>query len=131
VILRPRLQVLPDLPPWLAGFLQLPGRSLPVLDVGEWFEGRRCPWDLYNPIVLTHEDNLALLFTAVDGLMEVDPVDFRPLDPKDSFQGVAAALVPWSDAWVPIVVPKLLLLAQEQRKLVHWQQRVQQRLERL
>lgn len=131
VILRPRLEVLPDSPPWLAGFLQLPGRSLAVLDVGELFEGERCRWDLYNPIVLTHEENLALLFTGVDGLVEVDPADFRPLEPQDSFQGVAAALIQRVDEWVPIVVPKLLLIEQEQRKLQHWQQVVQQRQERL
>ena len=132
VILRPRLEVLPDLPPWLAGFVQLPGRSLPVLDVGELFEGQRCRWDLYNPIVLTHaEENLALLFTGVDGLVEVDPADFRPLQPEDSLQGVAAALIQRLDEWVPIVVPNLLLLEQEKRKLQHWQQVVQQRLERI
>lgn len=132
VILRPRLEVLPDLPVWLAGFLQLPGESLPVLDVGALFEGQRCPWDLYNPIVITRDEgNLALLFTAIEGLVEVPPEDFRPLRPEDSFQGVAAALIPRSQEWAPILVPKLLLVAQEQRKLEHWRDVLGQRLERL
>ncbi|MBX3167502.1 MAG: chemotaxis protein CheW [Candidatus Eremiobacteraeota bacterium] len=132
VILRPRLEVLPDLPAWLAGFLQLPGETLPVLDVGALFEGQRCPWDLYNPIVITRDEgNLALLFTAVEGLVEIPPEDFRPLQPDDSFQGVAAALIPRSQEWAPIIVPKLLLIAQEQRKLEHWRDILNQRVERL
>jgi purine-binding chemotaxis protein CheW len=130
VILRPRLEVLPDLPPWLAGFLQLPGESLPVLDMGAMFEGERCPWDLYNPIVITRDEgSLALLFTAVEGLVEVAPEDFRPLQPGDSFQGVAAALIPRSKEWAPILVPRLLLVAQEQRKLEHWGEVLRKRVE--
>ncbi len=132
VILRPRLEVLPDLPIWLAGFLQLPGQSMPVLDVGALFEGVRYPGDLYNPIVITRDEgNLALLFTAVEGLVEVPPEDFRPLQPGDSFQGVAAALIPRSKEWAPILVPKLLLIAQEQRKLEHWSEVLRLRTERL
>lgn len=132
VVLRPRLEVLPDLPVWLAGFMQLPGESLPVLDVGALFEGQRCPWDLYNPIVVTRDErSLALLFSAVEGLLEVPPEDFRPLRAEDSFQGVAAALIPSSQEWAPILVPKLLLIAQEQRKLEHWQGVLKQRVERL
>ena len=132
VVLRPRLEVLPDQPMWLAGFLQLAGESLPVLDVEALFEGRRCNWDLYNPIVITRDEgNLALLFTAVEGLVEVPPEEFRPLKPEDSFQGVAAALIPSSDEWAPILVPKLLLIAQEQRKLEHWREVLRQRMERL
>ena len=133
VVLRPRLEVLPDLPVWLAGFLQLPGESLPVLDVGALFEGERCPWDLYNPIVITRDEggNLALLFTAVEGLVEVAPEDFRPLQSGDSFQGVAAALIPRFEEWAPIVVPRLLLIAQEQRKLEHWREVLQRRTEPL
>lgn len=132
VVLRPRLEVLPDLPLWLAGFLQLPGESLPVLDVGALFEGQRCTWDLYNPIVITRDEgSLALLFTAVEGLVEVPPEDFRPLQAEDSFQGVAAALIPSSQEWAPILVPKLLLIAQERHKLEHWQEVLKLRVERL
>ena len=133
VVLRPRLEVLPDLPVWLAGFLQLPGESLPVLDVGALFEGERCPWDLYNPIVITRDEagNLALLFTPVEGLVEVPPEDFRPLQSGESFQGVAAALILRSEEWAPIVVPRLLLIAQEQRKLEHWREVLQRRTEPL
>ncbi len=132
VILRPRLEVLPDLPVWLAGFLQLPGESLPVLDVEALFEGHRCPWGLYNPIVIIRDErNLALLFTAVDGLVDVPPEEFRPLQPEDSFQGVAAALIPRSQEWAPILVPRLLLVAQEQRKLDHWSDVLGRRLEGL
>jgi chemotaxis signal transduction protein len=130
VLLRPRLQVLPHLPNWLAGFLQLADGSLPVLDVAALFEGERCPWGLYNPILVTRDEGRqALLFNSVEGLTEVEPQDFRPLQAADSFQGVAAALIPWSQEWVPIIVPRLLLIDQERRKLEHWGRVLQERQE--
>ncbi|MFN8607876.1 MAG: chemotaxis protein CheW [Vulcanimicrobiota bacterium] len=132
VLLRPRLEILPDLPPWMAGFLQVAEGSLPVVDVAALFEGERCPWDLYNPIVITRDDGrLALLFSSVEGLAEVEPEQFRPLQSQDSFQGVAAALIQRSQEWVPIIVPRLLLIDQERRKLEHWEQVLRQRQERL
>ncbi|MBS2035034.1 chemotaxis protein CheW [bacterium] len=132
VLLRPRLETLPDLPAWLAGFLQLAQSSMPVLDVAALFEGEPCAWDLYNPIVVTQDEGrLALLFSAVDGLMEAAPEEFRPLQSQDSFQGVAAALVQRSQEWVPIIVPRLLLIDQERRKLEHWGQVMKARQERL
>ncbi len=132
VLLRPRLETLPDLPTWLAGFLQLSDGSLPVLDVAALFEGERCSWDLYNQIVITRDEGRqALLFSSVDGLLEVEPEDFRPLQSEDSFQGVAAALVQRSQEWVPIIVPRLLLIDQERRKLEHWNRVLEDRRSRI
>lgn len=132
VLLPPRLQRLPEWPIWMAGFLILADGSPPVLDVSALFEGQPCSWDLYNQIVITRDESrLALLFRGVDGLVEVAPEDFRPLQSSDSFQGVAAALIQSSQEWVPILVPRLLLIEQERRKLKHWESLFLERERRL
>ncbi|GJE34933.1 chemotaxis protein CheW [Methylobacterium oxalidis] len=92
---------LPDLfqPPtggsWLAGFLNLGGAPVPVIDLARLFSlraGRSEPGP-YAHLVLVAEGARALLVDRASDLVSVPPEAVRPVEPGQTLNGCVAAEV--------------------------------------
>lgn len=126
----------PGLPASLAGFLNLDGAAVPVLDLA-WLFGlpaETAPQGeaaLYRHLLLLEGvPAQALLVDRVLDLVPAQPAQRRPVAPEHSLNGcvVAELDLPGQPGLVHLLDPARILLAQEQAALAELQQGAQRRL---
>ncbi len=116
---------LPDLfrPPscgaWLAGFLNLGGDAVPVVDLAQLLGLRDAAPEpgLHAHIVLGRDRALAYLVDRVTDLVTVAADAFRPVDPARSLNGCVAAAIARGDRLVHALDPARLLSAEERMRI--------------
>ncbi len=116
---------LPDLqrPPadggWLAGFANLAGRPVAVLDLARFLGLRagEAEAGLYAHLILTRDRSLAWLVDRVVDLVNVPSAAHRPADPATSLNGCVGGGVIIGDALIPVLDPARLLTVAEQGRL--------------
>lgn len=132
----PRLWRPPSLPRPLAGFLNLGGEALPVLDLVRLFgleaEAAGGEAALYRHVVLASppagEAPFGLLVDRVLDLMHIPPARLRPIPPENTLNGCAVAEIETEDGFVHLLAPDRLLLEGERARLAALRQGAQARL---
>jgi purine-binding chemotaxis protein CheW len=119
VLPLPDLQRSPADGGWLAGFANLSGRPVPVLDLARFLDLRAGPAEagLYAHLVLTSDRALAWLVDRVADLVNVPAGAHRPADPETSLNGCVGGGVVIGDALIPVLDPARLLTVAEQGRL--------------
>lgn len=132
----PRLWRPPGLPRPLAGFLNLGGAAVPVLDLPRLL-GLADPAGgaesaLYRHLVLAAGvlpgQDLALLVDRVLDMMTAPASALRPLAPEQSLNGCASAEIETPEGFVHLLAPDRILLAQERSRLAALRDAEQARL---
>ncbi|SFV04784.1 purine-binding chemotaxis protein CheW [Methylobacterium sp. 174MFSha1.1] len=122
----PRLWRPPGAPGALAGFLNLAGSAVPVLDLAVLFGlGRHVTTQqvtaqaaLYRHLVLLHgEAPLALLVDRVADVVRVEAGQVRPVDDAATLNGCVAAEIRLGDTLVHGLAIDRILLAEERDRL--------------
>jgi purine-binding chemotaxis protein CheW len=116
---------LPDLyrPPacgaWLAGFLNLGGDAVPVVDLAQLLglRGETPEPALHAHVVLGRDRSLAYLVDRVTDLVAVPADAFRPVDPDRSLNGCVAAAIARGERLVHALDPGRLLSAEERLRV--------------
>ncbi|KNY22322.1 chemotaxis protein CheW [Methylobacterium sp. ARG-1] len=117
---------LPDLhnPPatggWLAGFLNLGGAPIPVIDLAPLLGLRPAATrpGLYAHLVLTRDDAVAYLVDRAADLVIVPEDAIRPAEEAGTLNGCVAAELVIGDRLVHALSPESLLTAQERERVV-------------
>jgi purine-binding chemotaxis protein CheW len=128
----PRLWRPPGVPAALAGFLNLAGRAVPVLDLAVLFglgrpEAARV--SLYRHLVLLHgEPPLALMVDRVADVVRVAPDQVRPVADAATLNGCLAAEIGIGERLVHGLAVERILLAEEQARLAAQTRDAQARL---
>lgn len=115
----PELQAAPASGGWLAGFVNLGGRPVPVLDLAALLGlGRGAlEADLYAHLVLARDGSVAWLADRVTDLVGVPASAHRPADPAVSLNGCVAAGLALGDRLVPALDPARLLTEAERMRV--------------
>ncbi|MET7243218.1 chemotaxis protein CheW [Methylobacterium sp. EM32] len=117
----PRLWRPPGAPGALAGFLNLAGSAVPVLDLAVLFGlGRpvNAQAALYRHLVLLHgEAPLALLVDRVSDVVRVEAGEVRPVADEATLNGCVAAEIRLGDTLVHGLAVDRILLAEERERL--------------
>ncbi|KMO37951.1 chemotaxis protein CheW [Methylobacterium variabile] len=128
----PRLWRPPGAPAALAGFLNLAGTALPVLDLAVLFGlGRPATarQALYRHLVLLQgEPPLALLVDRVADLVRVEPGQVRAVADAATLNGCVAAEIRLAERLVHGLAVDRILLAEEQARLAAQTRDAQARL---
>ncbi|MCJ2113862.1 chemotaxis protein CheW [Methylobacterium sp. E-025] len=118
---------LPDLfrPPacggWLAGFLNLGGEPVPVVDLARLLglrEGEHDPGP-YAHLVLTPDAAAAWLVDRVTDLVAVEAAAIRPVAAGASLNGCVSAEIARGDRLIHALDPARLLSAEERARVGH------------
>lgn len=119
VLPLPELQAAPASGGWLAGFVNLGGRAVPVLDLAPILGLRELGSSagLYAHLVLAQDRSLAWLVDRVADLALVSASAQRPADPAASLNGCVAAELALSDRLIPALDPKRLLTEAERMRV--------------
>jgi purine-binding chemotaxis protein CheW len=135
VLPLPRLFRPPGLPRPMAGFLNLGGAAVPVIDLGRLFgiaAGAEADQALYRHILLMDRPMdrlpLGLLVDRVLDLWPVAPERRRPVAPEASLNGCVVAELETAEGFVHLLDAGRLLLAQEVATLAALQEGVAARL---
>ncbi|WP_309296453.1 chemotaxis protein CheW [Methylobacterium frigidaeris] len=117
----PRLWRPPGAPGALAGFLNLAGSAVPVLDLAVLFGlGRPVSAQaaLYRHLVLLHgEEPLALLVDRVADFVRVDQAHIRPVADEATLNGCVSAAIRLGERLVHGLAIDRILLAEERDRL--------------
>nr|WP_235913780.1 chemotaxis protein CheW [Pseudoroseomonas coralli] len=130
----PRLWRPPGLPRPLAGFLNLGGGALPVLDLMRLFglaaEGAEGEAALYRHVVVAagREGPLGLLVDRALDLQRIPRGQLRPLAPEATPNGCAVAEIEMPEGFVHLLAVERILLAQEKAALEALRENAQARL---
>lgn len=119
ILALPELQAAPASGGWLAGFVNLGGRPVPVLDLAALLGLRRGPFEagLYAHLVLARDRSAAWLADRVTDLVGVPASAHRPADPAVSLNGCVAAGLTLEDRLVPALDPDRLLTEAERMRV--------------
>jgi purine-binding chemotaxis protein CheW len=117
VLPLPALQPPPASGGWLAGFANLGGRPLPVLDLAAFLGLRAGETGLYAHLILAADRSHAWLVDRVVDLVAVHGPAHRPADPAVSLNGCVAAGLSVKDALVPALDPARLLTEAERARV--------------
>ncbi|WP_349362347.1 chemotaxis protein CheW [Roseomonas sp. E05] len=130
----PRLWRPPGLPRPLAGFLNLGGEALPVLDLVRLFglaaEGAEGEAALYRHVVVVagRQGALGLLVDRALDLLRIPQGRLRPLAAEATPNGCALAEIETPEGFVHLLAVERVLLAQEQAALAALRENAQARL---
>lgn len=132
----PRLWRPPGLPRPLAGFMNLGGHALPVLDLVRLFgleaEGAGGEAALYRHVVLTSApaegERFGLLVDRVLDLVNIPSAQLRPIPPESTLNDCAVAEIETPEGFVHLLDPGRLLLEGERARLAALRQGAQARL---
>ncbi|AWB21923.1 chemotaxis protein CheW [Methylobacterium currus] len=128
----PRLWRPPGAPGALAGFLNLAGSAVPVLDLAVLFGLGRpvtAKAALYRHLVLLHGDApLALLVDRVADVVRVEPAHVRPVGDAATLNGCVAAEIRLGETLVHGLAIDRILLAEERERLAAQTRDAQARL---
>ncbi|WP_342778996.1 chemotaxis protein CheW [Methylobacterium terricola] len=132
VLPLPRLWRPPGAPAALAGFLNLAGAAVPVLDLAILFGLGRAATAraaLYRHLVLLHGDTpLALMVDRVADVARVAPDQVRPVADAATLNGCVAAEIRVGDRLVHGLAVDRILLAEEEARLAAQTRDAQARL---
>lgn len=132
VLPLPRLWRPPGLPKPLAGFLNLGGAPVPVLDLVRLFglaTTAEADQALYRHILLIRGATpVGLLVDRVLDLLRLPAERLRPVPPEASLNGCAVAEIEMPDGFVHLLAADRLLLAQEAAQLAALQDGMAARL---
>ena len=115
----PELFAPPTAGAWLAGFLDLGGTIVPVIDLARLLglrEGAHEPGP-YAHLVLSADGGSALLVDRVTDLVAVDADAIRPVDEGRSLNGCVAAEIRRGDRLVHALDPARILGAEERARV--------------
>ncbi|WBV45367.1 chemotaxis protein CheW [Pseudoroseomonas cervicalis] len=134
VLPLPRLWRPPGLPRVMAGFLNLGGVALPVLDLARLFglqDGAAAEQALYRHILLlpgSAGGALGLLVDRVLDLQRVAQDRLRAVPPEATLNGCAVAEIETPEGFVHLLDPARILLAQEAAALAALRDSAESRL---
>lgn len=132
VLPLPRLWRPPGAPAALAGFLNLAGHAVPVLDLASLFGlGRPATAGaaVYSHLVLLHgETPLALMVDRVADMVRVAPDQVRPVADAATLNGCVAAEIRLGERLVHGLAVDRILLAEEEARLAAQTRDAQARL---
>lgn len=113
----------------LAGFLNLGGAPVPVIDLARLvgLDQRGGPGDPYRHLVLAADGTLALLVDRVVDLLRVPPDAVRTLDDALTLNGCVAAEIAHGDLLVHVLSPERILTAEERERLAEHARRAAER----
>ncbi|MBL6455721.1 chemotaxis protein CheW [Belnapia sp. T6] len=129
----PRLWRAPTQPAPVAGFLNLAGEAVPVLDLARLFglpDGEDDPGaGLYRHLILLRATPVALLVTRVQDLVSFAPERLRPVADKATLNGCVEAEFELAGGFVHLIAVDRLLLEEERQALLGLRAAAEARLE--
>ncbi|KAB1071543.1 chemotaxis protein CheW [Methylobacterium planeticum] len=130
VLPLPNLFRPPTLGPLLAGFLNLGGEPVPVVDLARLFGLRaeaREP-GAYDHLVLAADRATAFLVDRASDLVTVAPEAVRPVSGRQTLNGCVEAEITLGDRLVHALAPGRILTVEEQERLSALTRAAQERL---
>jgi purine-binding chemotaxis protein CheW len=133
IVPLPALDQAPEQPGLLEGFLNLRGTAVPVVRLDRLFGWPSSDPGLYSHIVVLSgtAGTLALLADRAEYLIVRPPDSIVSLQPEDSLNGCAEALIEEGGRTIHVLAGDRILLAAERRRLEEFRHREQERLDRL
>lgn len=119
---------------WLAGFLNLGGTPVPVVDLARLFGLRGAGAagdDPYRHLVVAAGGATAFLVDRVVDLIRVEAEAVRPVSGGQTLNGCVAAEIAWGDRLVHVLALRDLLSAEERDRLAAFAQTARARLSAL
>ena len=114
----PRLHAPPAAGGPLAGFLNLAGEPLPVVDLAALFELRAAAGDdPYRHVLLARQGAVAFLVDRALDLVQVDMDALRPVEAARSLNGCVVGEFAWADRLVHLLSLDLILTLEERTRL--------------
>jgi purine-binding chemotaxis protein CheW len=119
VLPLPLLTQAPGLPPVLAGFINLGGAAVPVVNLARLFGVAEQPLARYTPLVILHSGNLslALLVDSVQRVIRVDDKAIVPFSDNLCLNSCAEGLATVGESSFVLLDEERLLREQEHRCL--------------
>ena len=126
----PRLHEPPATGGPLAGFMNLAGEPVPVIDLAVLFDrpSDRTGFDPYKHVVLARQGTVALLVDRALDLVQVDERDFRPVEASRSLNGCVAAEFPHKNNLFHLLSIDRILTREEQTRLADLTRQARMRL---
>lgn len=134
VLPLPRLWRPPGLPRPLAGFMNLAGEAVPVLDLSRLFGlamAAEAEDALYRHLLLVGEPGEAPLALLVDRVLDMQRIPaerLRPVRPEATLNGCAVAEIETPEGFIHLLAAGRILLAQEAAALATLREGAQSRL---
>ncbi|CAO4166295.1 chemotaxis protein CheW [Methylorubrum populi] len=115
----PRLHAPPAAGGPLAGFLNLAGEPVPVIDLAVLFDLRPEPdgEDPYRHLLLARQGSIALLVDRALDLVPIAESDLRPIEPARSLNGCVVGEFPHGDRLVHLLSLDRILTLEERARL--------------
>lgn len=113
----------------LAGFLNLAGDALPVIDLATLFGLReRSEPDPYRHLVVAADGTLVLLVDRVLDLVRLEPEAVKPVDGRHTLNGCVSAEIALDGALVHLLDLGRILSAEESARIAIHAKRARERL---
>lgn len=123
----PTLYAPPGLPPILAGFANIDGENLPVLEMSRLFQLPEQPWQIDQHLLRLRS---APLLCLIKRALDFSPTaEVSPLQAEHSFNSWAKGTLRHQKQTFYLLEPQKLLLEEEQLRLQALQEMVDQRLQ--
>lgn len=129
----PSLNRPPQLPPIVAGFLNLGGVAVPVLRLDRLFGLRDVAFALYTPLVVVRGPGgpVAFVVEGVRDLWSVSRESTATVDGGRTFKGCVEAEALLDDEVVHLLAVEKLLLEEEAHRVAAFREREEERLRQL
>lgn len=123
----------PGLPSMLEGFLNLEGSLVPILRLDRLFRIAESEPGLYTPLLILQAPVLpfGLPVDAVEAVATVSADSLRPLREGGSFNDCTEAEVAMNGQILHVLNPDKILLEEEHRRLLEFQEMARQRLQEM
>ncbi|HEX3655536.1 MAG TPA: chemotaxis protein CheW [Pirellulales bacterium] len=119
ILPMPLLEHAPGLPPVLAGFVNLGGEAIPVVNLARLFAVAEQSTTRYTPLVILHygDGALALLVDSVQGVVRLHDEELVPFSDNLCLNSCAEGLATVGEISFVLLADDRLLREQEQRRI--------------
>jgi purine-binding chemotaxis protein CheW len=132
IVLMAQLARLPESPSPVEGFLNLAGRSVPVLRLDRLLQLPEQSPGLYSMLIVLEgilDGRIAILVDRVSEVLTVPASALLPIGEEHSFNGCVEAVVSLRGQMIHVLSPTRILLENERETLSEFQAMTQQRLQ--
>lgn len=131
ITLMARLSKPSGLPSLIAGFLNLAQQAIPIIRLDRLLHLPEPKFELYTQILVFRDDAGSPMGWIVDRVAQIVPVcrdEVLPVPKNHCFRNCARGVFVRNDPSVSILAPERILLEQERRCILEFQEREQERL---
>jgi purine-binding chemotaxis protein CheW len=129
-----RLSAPPRLPSVLAGFLNLAGRSIPIIRLHRLFDIPEPAFGFYTQILILRDgdgNSVGWIVDRVACVAALNETDIMAVPENECFKDCAKGVFTFSGDPVTLIAPERVLLEKERQRIAEFQRMEQERLREL